>query len=401
MSSFSINPERVQTVDMVSYFSAGTSVGGQVGQPRQHQRRTTCAARPSACRPARCRSTTSPRATRSARPTGKPAIQVTELQAQTDVTLALTANRVVAMLADSPIVDYAAKTTEGAVEAVGQPYDTAPYGIVLNKGQERLRAGRPGRRAVADATTAPTWRSWTSTEWRTARSRAPRSTRRLTMAHRRTTRPRTGPGRPPHGRRPRAPIKAVPVRHPGRWVAIAVLAVLGGDARQHDADQRRVPLGRRRPVPVLRAGAQRAEEHADPHRAVDAHRHRRRHRAGDHAAVAEPGAQLRRRALHLAVPRHAADRPAAVLELPGRALPAAVAGHPVRAGVRLVRHEPADQPVHGLPARARAQRGRVHGRDRARRPAVGRPRAERGGRRAGHVAGARRCAGSCCRRPCG
>ena len=44
---------------------------------------------------------------------------MTELQAQTDVTLALTANRIVAMLADSPIVDYAAKTTEGAVEAVG------------------------------------------------------------------------------------------------------------------------------------------------------------------------------------------------------------------------------------------------------------------------------------------
>ena len=39
MSSFSVNAERVQTVDMVSYFSAGTSVGGEVGQPRQHQRR--------------------------------------------------------------------------------------------------------------------------------------------------------------------------------------------------------------------------------------------------------------------------------------------------------------------------------------------------------------------------
>ena len=60
---------------------------------------------------------------------------MTELQAQTDVTLALTANRIVAMLADSPIVDYAAKTTEGAIEAVGEPYDTAPYGIVLDKNQ--------------------------------------------------------------------------------------------------------------------------------------------------------------------------------------------------------------------------------------------------------------------------
>ena len=52
---------------------------------------------------------------------GKPAIQVTELQAQTDVTLALTANRIVAMLADSPIVDYAAKTTEGASSPSASP----------------------------------------------------------------------------------------------------------------------------------------------------------------------------------------------------------------------------------------------------------------------------------------
>jgi len=69
---------------------------------------------------------------------GKPAIQVSELQAQTDVTLALTANRIVAFLADSPVVDYAIKTTDGGIEAVGAAYDTAPYGIVLNKGQDEF-----------------------------------------------------------------------------------------------------------------------------------------------------------------------------------------------------------------------------------------------------------------------
>jgi polar amino acid transport system substrate-binding protein len=134
MSSFSINDERVQTVDMVSYFSAGTSVAVKSGNPDGINADDLCgkavgvqagtvqvddlAARSTACTSA-----------------GKPAIAVSELQAQTDVTLALTANRVVAMLADSPIVAYAAKTTEGAVEAVGEPYDTAPYGIVLAKNQ--------------------------------------------------------------------------------------------------------------------------------------------------------------------------------------------------------------------------------------------------------------------------
>ena len=76
---------------------------GQLLQ-RRHQRRrssratpttstrTTCAARPSPCRPARCRSTTSTARNQKCTAAGKPAIQVTELQAQTDVTLALTAN---------------------------------------------------------------------------------------------------------------------------------------------------------------------------------------------------------------------------------------------------------------------------------------------------------------------
>ena len=134
MSSFSINPERVQTVDMVSYFSAGTSIGVKSGNPDNINADDLCGKAVGvqagtvqvddiAARNQKCTAE------------GKPAIQVTELQAQTDVTLALTANRIVAMLADSPIVDYAVKTTEGAVESIGTPYDTAPYGIVLNKGQ--------------------------------------------------------------------------------------------------------------------------------------------------------------------------------------------------------------------------------------------------------------------------
>jgi len=134
MSSFSINDERVQTVDMVSYFTAGTSIAVKSGNPDGINADDLCgktvgvqagtvqvddlAARSTACTSA-----------------GKPAIAVSELQAQTDVTLALTANRVVAFLADSPVVAYAAKTTEGAVEALGEPYDTAPYGIVLAKNQ--------------------------------------------------------------------------------------------------------------------------------------------------------------------------------------------------------------------------------------------------------------------------
>ncbi|MEK6443313.1 ABC transporter substrate-binding protein [Pseudonocardia sp. T1-2H] len=134
ISSFTINPERVQTADMVSYYIAGTSLAVKAGNPDGVTLDNLCgkavgvqagtvqvediAARTKACTDS-----------------GKPAIQVTELQAQTDVTLALTSNRIVAMLADSPVAAYAVTTTHGAVEVVGEPYATSPYGVVLKKGQ--------------------------------------------------------------------------------------------------------------------------------------------------------------------------------------------------------------------------------------------------------------------------
>jgi polar amino acid transport system substrate-binding protein len=134
ISSFTINSERLQTVDMVSYFSAGTSLAVKKGNPDNITPDSLCGkavgvqsgtvqvddvtARSEKCTAA-----------------GQPAIQVTTLQAQTDVTLALNSNRVVAMLADSPVAAYAVTTTDGALELVGEPYDTAPYGIALNKGQ--------------------------------------------------------------------------------------------------------------------------------------------------------------------------------------------------------------------------------------------------------------------------
>jgi polar amino acid transport system substrate-binding protein len=161
MSSFSINDERVKTVDMVSYFSAGTSLAVKTGNPDGIRAEDLCgkavgvqagtvqvddlAARNSQC-------TT----------TGKGPIAVSELQAQTDVTLALTSNRVVAFLADSPVVAYAAKTTDGAIEAVGEPYDTAPYGIVLAKNQGDFSKALQGavQSLIDDGTYATILEKW-------------------------------------------------------------------------------------------------------------------------------------------------------------------------------------------------------------------------------------------------
>jgi polar amino acid transport system substrate-binding protein len=161
MSSFTINDERTQVVDMVSYFTAGTSIAVASGNPQNINPDDLCGlavgvqagtvqVEDLAARNEKCTAE------------GKPAIQVTELQAQSDVTLALAANRIVAMLADSPVVAYAVTTTDGAVEELGDAYDTAPYGAALPKGQGQYAEAVRGavQALIDDGTYAAILEKW-------------------------------------------------------------------------------------------------------------------------------------------------------------------------------------------------------------------------------------------------
>jgi polar amino acid transport system substrate-binding protein len=132
MSSFTDNAEREKQVDMVTYFSAGTKLAVPKGNPDGIKIDDLCGKTVAAQRGTvqvddlTARSDTCTKA-------GKPAINISQFQAQTDVTLALTAKRAQAMLADSPVVDYAVAKTNGQLEAIGDAYDTAPYGIAVPK----------------------------------------------------------------------------------------------------------------------------------------------------------------------------------------------------------------------------------------------------------------------------
>nr|WP_040407001.1 ABC transporter substrate-binding protein [Amycolatopsis nigrescens] len=134
MSSFTINAERLQTVDMVSYYKAGTSLGVLKGNPDKINLDDLCGKNVAVQK-----GTTQVEDLQKRSDTcvgaGKPVITMQQFQAQTDVNLALTSKRAQAMLADSPVVDYAVTQTQGQLETVGEPYDSAPYGIAVTKGK--------------------------------------------------------------------------------------------------------------------------------------------------------------------------------------------------------------------------------------------------------------------------
>ena len=144
LSSFTINDDRKKQVNMVSYFNAGTQWVTQKGNPKKVDPDNACGlnigvqkgtvqvdditARSKKCTDA-----------------GKPAITQIVDGDQGKVTTAVIGGKADAMAADSPVGLYAVKQTGGQLEALGQIYDAAPYGIVVPKDQAAF-AG-----AVADA----------------------------------------------------------------------------------------------------------------------------------------------------------------------------------------------------------------------------------------------------------
>ena len=79
---------------------------------------------------------------------GKKAIDQVVDESQAKVNADVVSGKVVAMLADSPVGLYAVKQTTGQLEALGQIYDAAPYGIVVRKSETAFA------HAIADAFTA-------------------------------------------------------------------------------------------------------------------------------------------------------------------------------------------------------------------------------------------------------
>jgi polar amino acid transport system substrate-binding protein len=131
MSSFTDSKEREQTVDFVTYFKAGTAwaakdtsvdpdnaCGKKVAVQTATVQVDDLTARSKKCTDA-----------------GKPKITIDQYQKQSDATNAVVTGKDEAMLADSPVIAYAVKQTNGQLELAGDIYDSAPYGYVIAKDQ--------------------------------------------------------------------------------------------------------------------------------------------------------------------------------------------------------------------------------------------------------------------------
>jgi polar amino acid transport system substrate-binding protein len=148
ISSFTINDERKQQVNMVSYFSAGTQWGTKKGNPTGTQPDNACGKKVAVQTNTVQDTEDLPKRDKACKSAGNPAISVDRYQRQDQATASVVSGKDDAMLADSPVLAYAVQQTNGQLELLGDIYDAAPYGYVIEKDQTEFA------QAVADAVAA-------------------------------------------------------------------------------------------------------------------------------------------------------------------------------------------------------------------------------------------------------
>ena len=134
MASFTDTKEREKVVDFVTYFTAGTSFyvkeqGGPTinsladlcGHSVAVERGTT-QADDSAAQDKKCKAD------------GKSGVSVHVYPDQNAANLAISSGRQEVGMADSPVAAYIVKQSNGQFKLTGNPYNTAPYGIAVPKG---------------------------------------------------------------------------------------------------------------------------------------------------------------------------------------------------------------------------------------------------------------------------
>lgn len=139
MSSFTITPERLEQVNMVSYAEVGSAYAVAAGNPKgfnpdepcgstigvqngtfqfdyAHELSDTCVAK------------------------GNKAIEVRPHDLQTDVTTKVIGGQYDATFADSTVVGFAVVNSDGKLEQIGDVVESAPQGVAVAKADEQLTA---------------------------------------------------------------------------------------------------------------------------------------------------------------------------------------------------------------------------------------------------------------------
>ena len=137
ISSFTVTKERLEAVDFVSHFDAGSSWAVKKGNPNKVDTSDLCGKKV-AVQTATMQETEANKMAKQCKADGKPEMDVISSKLQTDVTTNVVTGKADVFYADSPVAGYAISQTDGALETLGKVEGVAPEGIVIKKGDSQM-----------------------------------------------------------------------------------------------------------------------------------------------------------------------------------------------------------------------------------------------------------------------
>lgn len=146
ISSFTDTKEREETVDMVTYFTAGTGFYTNAENPVEVEGLADLCGKKVAVQ----KGTVQQEDVEAQTEKCDQPIDISVFTQQTDVDLAISSGKAEVALADSPVAAYAVQQSDGALKSTGKEYDSAPYGIAVNKDSGLTEAVQAAVQALID-----------------------------------------------------------------------------------------------------------------------------------------------------------------------------------------------------------------------------------------------------------
>lgn len=137
ISSFTVTKERLEAVDFVSHFDAGSAWAVKKGNSNKIDVSDLCGKKV-AVQTATMQETEANKMDKQCEADGKDKLEVISSKLQTDVTTNVVTGKADVFYADSPVAGYAIAQTDGQLEMLGKVEGVAPEGIVIKKGDSQM-----------------------------------------------------------------------------------------------------------------------------------------------------------------------------------------------------------------------------------------------------------------------
>lgn len=137
VSSFTITPERLAQMNMVSYSKVGFAFGVKKGNPKKFSPQDLCGHIIGA-QTGTAQLEWLEKKSEECKAAGKKPIDIKPHKDQTEATQKVVGGQYDATVADYPIIGYASRMTNGQLEKAGEAFDTALHGVVISKDNEQL-----------------------------------------------------------------------------------------------------------------------------------------------------------------------------------------------------------------------------------------------------------------------